>query len=78
MGSIRPLRGKLAKGKGPTAIRLPGSSRWRFEPDDLDAYVEKSKIPAGTVTEKPRKSLVAIDITAGRPRFDQRKGPRRL
>ena len=54
------LRGKLSGGKGPTAIKLPGSSRWRFRPDDLDAYVEKSKIPAGTVTGKPRKSLIAI------------------
>ena len=38
------LRDKLSKGKGPTAIKLPGSDRWRFRPSDLAAYVEKSKI----------------------------------
>lgn len=54
------LRGKLSDGKGPKAIKLPGSSRWRFRPDDLDAYINGGAIPAGTVNAKRRKSPPAI------------------
>ena len=40
---------KLAAGCGPIAIRLPGSTHWRFRPRDLDAYVDAATIlPAAT------------------------------
>ena len=55
------LRGKLSEGKGPTAIKLPGSSRWRFRPRDLDAYINGGEIPAGTVVRRPPKTAAVAD-----------------
>ena len=34
------LRQKLYAGRGPVAIKLPGSTHWRFRPSDLEAYVK--------------------------------------
>ena len=45
------LRGKLSDGKGPKAIKLPGSSRWRFRPDDLEAYIERARSPPEPLRE---------------------------
>lgn len=39
------LRMKLAQGRGPTAIKLPGSNRWRFRLSDLVAYVNSGELP---------------------------------
>jgi len=33
------LRQKLYQGRGPKAIKLPGSNRWRFRKADLDAWI---------------------------------------
>jgi hypothetical protein len=46
------LRQALYDDRGPTAIKLPGSDRWRFRPGDLDAYVRAGEI-------SPKRGLVA-------------------
>jgi predicted DNA-binding transcriptional regulator AlpA len=56
------LRQKLYEGEGPTAIKLPGSDRWRFRPSDLAAYVEKSKVVPVA------KSAAALAVTNDEPR----------
>jgi predicted DNA-binding transcriptional regulator AlpA len=33
------LRQMLYRGAGPTAIKLPGSNRWRFRATDIDAWI---------------------------------------
>ena len=38
------LRQALYEGRGPRAIKLPGSDRWRFRPSDLEAYVKAGEI----------------------------------
>jgi hypothetical protein len=38
------LRQALYDGRGPVAIKLPGSDRWRFRPRDLDAYERASEV----------------------------------
>ena len=46
------LRQALYEGRGPRAVKLPGSDRWRFRPSDLEAYVK-----AGEVS--PKRGLVS-------------------
>jgi hypothetical protein len=46
------LRQALYERRGPVAIKLPGSDRWRFRPGDLEAYVK-----AGEVS--PKRGLVS-------------------
>jgi excisionase family DNA binding protein len=41
---VSTLRQKLHAGCGPVAIRLPGSTHWRFRPRDLDAYERAAEI----------------------------------
>jgi predicted DNA-binding transcriptional regulator AlpA len=43
------LRQILYRGAGPTAIKLPGSNRWRFRAADIDAW-----IAAGVVERRPK------------------------
>ena len=38
------LRQALYEGRGPRAVKLPGSDRWRFRPSDLEAYVKAGEI----------------------------------
>ena len=38
------LRQALYEGRGPLAVKLPGSDRWRFRPRDLEAYVKAGEI----------------------------------
>ena len=38
------LRQALYERRGPRAIKLPGSDRWRFRPSDLEAYVKAGEI----------------------------------
>jgi hypothetical protein len=46
------LRQALNDDRGPVAIKLPGSDRWRFRPSDLEAYVKAGEI-------SPRQGLAA-------------------
>ena len=46
------LRQALYDERGPIAIKLPGSDRWRFRPSDLEAYVRAGEI-------SPKRGLVA-------------------
>ena len=38
------LRQALYEGRGPRAVKFPGSDRWRFRPSDLEAYVKAGEI----------------------------------
>jgi hypothetical protein len=38
------LRQALYDDRGPVAIKLPGSDRWRFRPSDLEAYVKAGEV----------------------------------
>ena len=38
------LRQALYEGRGPRAVKLPGSDRWRFRPSDLEDYVHAGEI----------------------------------
>jgi hypothetical protein len=40
------LRQALYERRGPVAIKLPGSDRWRFRPSDLEAYVKAGEVSA--------------------------------
>ena len=46
------LRQALYEGRGPRAVKLPGSDRWRFRPSDLEAYVKAGEI-------SPRQGVAA-------------------
>ena len=46
------LRQALYDDRGPIAIKLPGSDRWRFRPADLEAYVRAGEI-------SPKRRLLA-------------------
>ena len=46
------LRQALYEGRGPRAVKLPGSDRWRFRPSDLEAYVKAGEI-------SPKHALVS-------------------
>jgi predicted DNA-binding transcriptional regulator AlpA len=46
------LRQALYERRGPVAIKLPGSDRWRFRPSDLDDYVHAGEI-------SPKRGLVS-------------------
>ena len=46
------LRQALYENRGPVAIKLPGSDRWRFRPNDLEAYVKAGEI-------SPKQGLAA-------------------
>jgi predicted DNA-binding transcriptional regulator AlpA len=46
------LRQALYEDRGPVAIKLPGSDRWRFRPSDLEAYVKAGEI-------SPKQGLAA-------------------
>jgi excisionase family DNA binding protein len=48
------LRQALYEGRGPRAVKLPGSDRWRFRPSDLEAYVK-----AGEISPKQGKAAEA-------------------
>jgi hypothetical protein len=50
------LRQKLYEGRGPVAIKLPGSNRWRFRPSDLEAYVKGGEISPAAEAEAEAKS----------------------
>ena len=50
------LRQALYDGRGPVAIKLPGSDRWRFRPYDLDAYVKGGEISLVTEAEVEAKT----------------------
>ena len=45
------LRQILYRGAGPTAIKLPGSNRWRFRAADIDAWFDAGVVNAKQVTE---------------------------
>jgi hypothetical protein len=53
------LRQALYDDRGPIAIKLPGSDRWRFRPADLEAYVR-----AGEISPK-RRSLAEAEVRDG-------------
>ena len=36
----------LYEGRGPRAVKLAGSDRWRFRPSDLEAYVKAGEVSA--------------------------------
>jgi predicted DNA-binding transcriptional regulator AlpA len=40
------LRAILYRGAGPTAIKLPGSNRWRFRERDIDAWFDAGVVNA--------------------------------
>jgi hypothetical protein len=46
------LRQALYKDRGPVAIKLPGSDRWRFRPSDLEAFIKAGEI-------SPKQGLAA-------------------
>jgi hypothetical protein len=46
---VSTLRQKPHAGCGPVAIRLPGSTHWRFRPRDLDAYARNGEISPETL-----------------------------
>ena len=46
------LRQALYEGRGPRAVKLAGSDRWRFRPSDLEAYVKAGEI-------SPKQGLVS-------------------
>jgi hypothetical protein len=52
------LRQALYEDRGPVAIKLPGSDRWRFRPSDLEAYVKAGEISPrqGVAAEAEAKS----------------------
>ena len=53
------LRQALYEGRGPRAVKLPGSGlRWRFRPSDLEAYVKAGEISPkqGVAAEAEAKS----------------------
>lgn len=58
------LRQKLYEGEGPTAIKLPGSDRWRFRPSDLEKSkvvpVAKSAAALAVTSDEPRKTAPAV------------------
>jgi len=45
------LRAILYRGAGPTAIKLPGSNRWRFRERDIDAWFAAGVVNARQATE---------------------------
>jgi predicted DNA-binding transcriptional regulator AlpA len=45
------LRQMLYRGAGPTAIKLPGSNRWRFRAADIDAWFDAGVVNAKPLTE---------------------------
>ena len=52
------LRQALYEGRGPRAVKFPGSDRWRFRPSDLEAYVKAGEISPkqGMAAEAEAKS----------------------
>jgi predicted DNA-binding transcriptional regulator AlpA len=48
------LRQMLYRGAGPTAIKLPGSNRWRFRAADIDAWFDTG------VVKRRTKSAAAV------------------
>ena len=52
------LRQALYEGRGPRAVKLAGSDRWRFRPSDLEAYVKAGEISPkqGMASEAEAKS----------------------
>jgi Helix-turn-helix domain len=44
------LRKKIYAGLGPTAIKLPGSDRWKFRPADFDAYERSGELTPEILT----------------------------
>jgi Helix-turn-helix domain len=52
------LRQALYEGRGPRAVKFPGSDRWRFRPRDLEAYVKAGEISPkqGMAAEAEAKS----------------------
>jgi excisionase family DNA binding protein len=55
--SLSTLRQKLHAGCGPIAIRLPGSTHWRFRPRDLDAAPPRSRQKQWPPRPTPPKGL---------------------
>ena len=45
------LRQMLYRGAGPTAIKLPGSNRWRFRAADIDAWFDAGVVNAERIAE---------------------------
>ena len=71
------LRQALYEGRGPRAIKLPGSDRWRFRPSDLEAYVKAGEIsPKQLWCPKPRAETgrrreCFPKMEEGRPRVER-------
>jgi predicted DNA-binding transcriptional regulator AlpA len=53
------LRKALYEDRGPVAIKLPGSDRWRFRPSDLEAYLK-----AGEISPKLRNGCKSVSEAA--------------
>ena len=68
------LRVILYQRRGPTAIKLPGSNRWRFRLSDLEAYVKGGVIAPVTEAGDGARERAA---EAGRPNAPLAKSARR-
>jgi predicted DNA-binding transcriptional regulator AlpA len=66
--AVSTLRAILYRGAGPTAIKPPGSNRWRFRATDIDAWIDAGVVKrrsksAGVV--KPRIKSAAKRVAEG-------------
>jgi predicted DNA-binding transcriptional regulator AlpA len=63
--AVSTLRAILYRGAGPTAIKPPGSNRWRFRASDVDSWINngvvKRRIKSAAV--KPRIKTAAKQAT---------------
>ena len=42
--SVETLRRRLLDGRGPPALKLPGSQRWVFYTGEFDAWIESGRV----------------------------------
>jgi hypothetical protein len=48
---VETLRSLLLAGKGPPAIKRPGSSHWLFWDNEVDAWLESGRVKQTDATE---------------------------